>query len=446
MRMIPRSTSRLFHDQKIVLLALLAGFPALATALWFLWMGDHAPRVQWTLSLLLVGCWIGFSMAVRERVVRPLQTVSNLIAALHEEDFSIRARGALRNDVLGELLMEVNSLRDTLRTQKMGALEASALLRAVMAEIDVAVFAFDAERKLRLVNRAGEKLLARPAERLLGSDAAELGLAECLDADRSALPRAISFPGASGRWSVRQGAFRENGVPHQLLVLNDLSHALRQEERLAWQRIVRVIGHELNNSLTPIKSIAGSLASLMRLPQRPADWESDMQRGLDVVSGRAESLSRFMQAYAQLARLPAPKLAETPIAPLMQRVARLETRLPVQLESGPDLHVRADADQLEQLLINLIRNAVDAVAETGGAVTARWLKKNNRIEIQIEDEGHGLPESANLFVPFFTTKPGGSGIGLALCRQIAEAHNGALALENRKTAQGCLARLTLPLS
>jgi nitrogen fixation/metabolism regulation signal transduction histidine kinase len=434
----------LYHDQRIFLLTLLGGLPAVVVALFLLWFSDYSPKVQWTLTLLVVGFWLGLAAAVRERVVRPLQTVSNLLAALHEEDFSVRARGAGLDDALGELFIEVNSLSETLRQQKLGALEATALLRAVMSEIDVAVFTFDGERKLRLVNRAGEKLLARPSERLIGQSAEQLGLLDSLEAP-SFQTRQLSFPGGAGKFGVRHSSLRQGGNVHDLLVITDLSQALREEERQAWQRIVRVLGHELNNSLTPIKSIAGSLAMIFSRTPRPDDWEADVQRGLDVIASRAESLNRFMSAYAKLAKLPQPTIRPVEVSALMRRVVELEQRLPVQLTPGPELTIRADGDQLEQLLINVIRNAVDAVQEHGGGeVKVGWTRRA-QLEITIEDDGPGLSGTKNLFVPFFTTKPTGSGIGLVLSRNIAEAHGGTLTLENKSSGHGCIARLRLPI-
>ena len=437
---------RLSHERRVLLLALMAGLPAVAVGLGLLLLGDHTPRVQWTFGILVLAFWWGFALAVQGSVVRPLQTLSNLLAALREEDFSFRARGTRGDDALAQAMFEVNALADTLREQKLGALEATALLRKVMEEIDVAVFTFDGERRLRLVNRAGERVLGKPSERLLGRTAGELGLEPALDAE---VPRVLdmAFPGGMGRWEVRRGTFREGGLPHQLLVLTDVSHALREEERQAWQRLIRVLGHEMNNSLAPIRSLADSLGNLVSRDNRPEDWEEDTRRGIAVIRDRSAALSRFMEGYSRLARLPPPARRPLDVRTLARRVVGLETRLDVELHEGPEVSILADGDQLEQLLINLLRNATDAALETGGGVSLGWKRTagGHELLIEVEDEGPGLPDTANLFVPFFTTKAGGSGIGLVLCRQIAEAHGGTLSLANRPEARGCRALLRLPL-
>lgn len=448
---MPTPKRRLSHEKTVFVYALLAGLPAVIVAMYFLWFDtDTSPKVQWTLTLVIAGCWFGFAFAVQEQVVRPLHTMANLLSALREGDFAIRARGARRDEPLGDVMAEINTLSRTLQDQRLSALEATALLRTVMEEINIAIFAFDGERKLRLANHAGQLLLAKPAERILGRDAAEIGLAECLEGEQARMLN-ITFPGGAGRWGMRRSEFREGGRPHALVVIADLSRTLREEELQAWQRIVRVLGHELNNSLAPIKSIAGSLSALLKNPRRASDWEDDMRSGLEIIGARADSLARFMQAYARLARLPQPTVAPCAFRPLVQRVVALETRLPVHVLSGPEITLGCDATQIEQLVINLVKNAVEATLEqrsagrTEAGVRLQWRRNGSGVELLVEDDGPGIAQATNLFVPFFTTKPEGSGIGLVLCRQIAENHGGTLTLANRQDASGCIATLRLPL-
>jgi two-component system, NtrC family, nitrogen regulation sensor histidine kinase NtrY len=439
-----RRRVRLTHEHRVLLLALLAGLPGICLSLILLARGGYSARAQWTLGLGLALVWWATVAALVGTVVRPLQTLSNLLAALREEDFSFRARGTRAEDPLGLVMREVNALAQTLREQRLGALEASALLRKVMEEIDVAVFAFDGERRLQLVNRAGERTLDRPMERLLGRTAEELGLATALDTGTRGVLE-LAFPSGLFRFEVSGSTFRQRGRPHRLLVLANVSRALREEERQAWQRLIRVLGHELNNSLAPIKSIAGSLGQVLERNDRPLDWEDDARRGLAVIGTRAEALSRFMEAYGRLARLPPPELHPVSVPALLRRVAGLEPRVAVAVGEGPEVTLQADADQLEQLLINLLRNAADASLETGGRVSIDWEVRGGQVVISVNDEGPGVSNTANLFVPFFTTKPQGSGIGLVLSRQIAEAHGGSLALSSRKPGPGCHAEVRLPL-
>lgn len=434
---------RLSYEGHVVLLALLAGLPGTVAALILLWTGTSPPKTQWTVTILIVGAWWGFTVAVRDRVVFPLQTLSNLLAALREGDFSVRGRAPRPDDALGEVMREVNTLGGTLREQRLGAMEATTLLRTVMQEIGVAIFAFGEDRRLRLVNRAGEQLLAAPAERLIGQNAGDLQLASCLEDEPQSTFQAV-FPGGAGRWGMRRTRVREHGLPLDLVVITDLTQALREHELQAWQRLVRVLGHELNNSLAPIKSIAGTLESLLGRESLPEDWRQDMQRGLSVITSRSDSLSRFIGAYARLAKLPRPQLQPLPVADCVQRAVSFETRVPVRVEPGPHMAVRGDPDQLEQVLINLLRNAADASLPAATPVRIGWHRNRTMVEIWVKDDGPGISTTANLFVPFFTTKPGGSGIGLVLSRQIAEGHGGALTLENRTDGVGCVATLRLP--
>ncbi len=436
--------ARFSYETRLALLALAAGLPGVAASLLLVWLGPFSGRLRWTVTLAVLLVWLAVAHLLRERARHPLQTLGNLLAAVREGDFSLRLQSAKPDDALGEVFQEANALSRTLQEQRLGAVEATALLRSVMGEIDVAVFTFDRETRLRLVNRAGAALLAAAAEDLLGRTAAELGLASFLDGEPAAT-MAWAFPGGSGRWGVRVSGFREHGLPHRLLVLSDLTRTLREEELQAWKRLVRVLGHELNNSLTPIRSIAGSLRGLLGKPALAPDWQDDAARGLGIIESRAEALSRFLASYARLARLPAPQKQAVEVASAVERVVRLESRLAVRVAHGPAVTVRADRDQLDQLLINLLNNAVEASLETGGGVAVGWEVDGGRLAIWVDDEGPGLSDTANLFVPFFTTKAQGSGIGLVLSRQIAEAHGGELTLQNREGARGCRAMLRLPV-
>ncbi|MFN0180423.1 MAG: sensor histidine kinase [Gemmatimonadales bacterium] len=436
--------TRLAHDRKILVLALLAGLPALVLAGVLLWQSPASGLFKGTIFGLVLAAWLGIARAAQLRVIRPLQVIANILAGLREGHFTIRARAEEGSDVLGSVRREMNALSETLKEQRLGALEADALLKRLMEEIDVAVFAFDADGVLRVANKSGERLLGLPIERVLGRTATFLGLEQCLAGET---PRIVtlSFAGiGSGRWELRRRGFRQGGLPLELLVLTDISRVLRSEERQVWQRLVRVLSHEINNSLAPIKSVAGTLTNLLDRTPRAPDYEEDLRRGLDVVAARADSLNRFMSSYARLAKLPPPTFGPVNVAAWARRVAELETRLPVKVEPGPELTIQADGDQLDQVLINLVKNAVEATLEKGaGTVTLSWTEKEGAVNLLVRDEGPGLSSTTNLFVPFYTTKPNGSGIGLVLCRQVVEAHGGHLTLVNRLDGSGCEARLTL---
>lgn len=435
---------RLTFDQRALLLALLAGLPASALALVLLWIGDYSTGVRWTLALVMLAAWIGLAQYLRVRVNRPMATVANMLAALREGEFSIRARDEGEGDPLAETLSEVNALERIFREQRLGAVEATHLLRRVLEEIDVVVIAFDATGHVRLANQAADRLTGHATGTLLGKTASEIDLEETLGGEA---PRTIERVDASGprRWQIRRSAIRLEGDRLTLVVMTDLSTALRAEEREAWRRLVRVLSHEINNSLAPISSIAASIRDLVEREPRP-DWAEDAQRGLDIVLTRSESLRRFMAAYARLARLPPPVLAAVDVEAWIDRVVALENRLPVSVRRGPKVTLSADRDQLEQALINLVANAVDASLPVHGDVAVGWERSGGTVEILVEDEGPGIADTENLFVPFYTTKPHGTGVGLTLSRHIAENHGGSLTLRNRLDRQGAQARLVLPVN
>lgn len=431
------------YEARVVAIVLAAGALPAAVALPLLWTGDFDAKTRWTLTLAIVLGVAGLAATAWSRVVRPMQTVANLAAALRERDYQVRGRHARRDDAYGQALDELAALARELRASSHGSAEAAAGLARVVEGLDVAVVAVDRAGAVTLANRAAERVLGELAP--VGRTAASLGIGALLDGDSPRTVR-LALPGGDGPWELRRSEVRLQGVPHTLIVLSDVRRALRAEEREAWQRLVRVLGHEINNSLGPIRSIAQVLRGALAATPRAADLDEDLERGLAVIERRSESLARFMTSYARLARLPAPRLAPVDVGPWVRRAASLETRATVAVEGGPEIQLDADADQLDQLLINLVANAVEAAGETGGGVRVRWSTDDEHATVVVEDDGPGVAETGNLFVPFFTTKPTGSGIGLALSRQIAEAHGGTVTLRDRRPdgARGAQAIITLP--
>ncbi len=452
---LPLATSprRLSFEKRLRLWLYLLGLPALVLC-WFL-LSQHSVEITVQCIVLLI-CALGWAFAVSlltEQITRPLQTLSNVVAALREDDYSFRARGGRRNDAMGDLALEINALASMLQNQRANALEAMALVERVMSSMQSPVLAFDPQDRLRLLNAAAEHAFGLRAQTALRHSAEKLQLSYLLDTNDDDLISLGVGGQQTARWVVKRTSFRLRGVPHTLLVLSDVSAALREEERIAWERLIRVLGHEINNSLTPIKSIAGSLRTRLSYLRAIDNDDRDFDSGLEVIENRAESLNRFLQAYRQLMGLPAPKLAPVSLAALVERVARLETRITVTVVHADDVTLRVDADHIQQALINLTRNAAeaalspDATSDGPPSVQIEWERTASEVVIAVIDNGTGLTNASNLFVPFYTTKPSGTGVGLVLAQQIAQAHRGSIQLGNRNDGEiGCRAELKLPLS
>lgn len=439
------SPRRLSYDRRLHLALAGLALPTVALGATTSYFVTGSTTISLAAALVLTLVWALAGTLLQETLTRPLQTLSNVVAALREEDFSFRARGARRGDSLGDLAHEINALASTLQYQRSAAGDALSLVEQVIQCMPSPVLAFGPDSSLRLFNPAAERAFGLTRSKALNRYAADLDLdplLRTLDERLFPSPDAPGFPPpSSARWSVRRSTFRLHGIPHTLFVLADVAAVLREEERLAWQRLIRVLSHEINNSLTPIKSIAGSLRT--NAPASP-----DLDRGLVVIEERAASLQRFLQAYQELTRLPQPSLRPVDILGLVEAVIALETRLPITLAAGPATTLRVDPDQIQQLLINLLRNAVEAALSTPTrppTVLLTWTVSATALTLTIRDSGPGLANTENLFVPFYTTKPAGSGVGLALAQGIASAHGGLLRIGNNSPGPGCTAEVQLPL-
>ncbi|MGC2697473.1 MAG: ATP-binding protein [Candidatus Angelobacter sp.] len=438
-------------EKRLLFSILLAGVPGVVLGLLLLWRTAYSLDHKIEISTLIVFLWLGLTESARDHVVNSLRVLSNVISAVKEEDFSFRATKATPGDALGDLALEINNLSRALGEERAGAIEKTNLLRKIMAATGtIIIFAFSPDNRLRIVNRAGALFLGKNEEEILNRTALELKIEDLVKGPAwEVVSRSDS--GVEKRWIVRRASFRQSGEPHSLIVLSEASEALRAEERVAWQRLIRVLGHEINNSLAPIRSIARTLRRMASTTELPMPISENLNHGLEVIHDRADSLNRFLQSYTRVAKVPKPERRAVALDSLVAHVATLESRLAVNIVPGPKVQVSVDPDQLEQALINLIKNAADSVLlvsekEIGPeAVTVLWSVHAKDIEICIRDEGIGLTETENLFVPFYTTKQTGSGIGLLLSRQIIEAHQGTLMLRNRLDCSGCEVMAKLPM-
>ena len=435
-------------ERKYLIGTLLCGLIPLLAAIGLVWWIPLSLKYRVLWSILLLALWLIPALFLKARLAFQLRTLSNLLGALREGDYSFKVKGACANDAMGELVSEVNALSQILHDERLDAVEATALLRKVLAEVDVALLGFDERERLCLINEYGEKLFGKPARELLKAQAADLGLADCLNGPTHQTME-LNFPASTGRWELRRAAYREKGLPRQMLFLMDMTPLLHREERSAWKRLIQILRHEINNSLAPIQSVAESLQTCLR--QDPVEGcMEDLNDGLEIIAERSEILGRFIESYSQLTRLPEPTFEPMSVAEWIEHAAGLEQRVRVTVREGAETKIRADRSQLDQLLINLVSNAVEAALEKQAADEARvsieWLVTENKLEVRVSDNGPGCDPSKDLFVPFFTSKPEGSGIGLALSRQIAEAHGGTLQLHNREALSGCQAVLRLPIA
>ncbi len=434
----------LAFEKKQLLIATLGALPSLVLALASLYAAAWSIYPRLLLAALALGSLLLALYVLQQQFASQLRTLINLVEAVRTGDFSLRARRQGEHSVIGELFGEINQLAETLQQQRLGAEEAQRLLERVMAEINVAIFAFDRERRLRLINPAGIALLGQPREQLIGREALQLGLADFLRQEQTQLIE-YSFPGCSGIWQIRHEGYREQGQQQSLLFVTDLQQVLRAEELKAWKQLIRVISHEVNNSLTPIASLSESLDALIRKPELASDWRDDMHDGLSVIQDRARRLTEFIRRYAELARLPAPSKRLFDWQDILRRLPAMLPQQAVQLQL-PDSSLQAWGDpvQLEQLLINLLKNAAEAQRDPARPLQLQLQRHEQGWLLSVRDHGAGISNPANLFVPFYSTKPGGAGIGLVLSRQIADAHQGRLQLRNAEDGQGCIAELLLP--
>lgn len=432
-------------ENRLSLLALAGGLPSLAgIAIATLYL-PLSPYPKALLLVLLTAALIGSAVVVRNRIRFHLMTLLNLAEAVRRGEYTLRGSHAKRSDVLGTLFASFNSTAEALQLQRKEMQETRHLLNKVLAEVEVAIFAFDKSLKLRLANAMGLRLLALDEREALGRTSQALGLDFLLTGNGAPCDTfEYDFPGASGKWRLQRSQHLEDGHPCELLFIVDLHATLRAEELGVWKRLIQVLSHEVNNSITPISSLSATVQTLLVPAPLERESRDEINEALELIAQRSQHLHQFVGRYAKLARLPPPSRMLTNISPLLSQLPSLSNDANITLDLPVDpVFVYCDSTQIDLVLINLIKNAREAMCGNGTTlVRCRAEKKFWQLEIQ--DEGEGVINPDNLFVPFYTTKKNGNGIGLVLSRQIAEAHGGRLRLRNRTDRSGCIAELRLP--
>lgn len=429
-------------EVRLFLFVLSSGVPAAVLLVW-LWVHSNIPGAAKTAIAVLVLTWVLIvADVVRREVLRHIRTLSNLVESTRVQDFSMKGAGARDPGELAELYHQINTLTESLKTGRQSEQELLTILERVVSEINVAIIVFDARDNIRLVNQLASALLQSPGEKLIGVHRSATPLGQLPVSDEPALID-FRFPGAEGRWQIRQHYYRHQGQASRILFIADLKQVLSDEEIAAWQRLIRVISHEVNNSLTPITSLCQTLTGILESSDHPGD--DDVRIGLSVIADRAKGLQDFISVYARLARLPEPHRVLFPASALAAKLERMFAGQRLEIVPFPDVAVFGDPVHLEQALINLIKNGLEANPAGAPPVQLSCRLRDGQCEFQVEDHGAGITNPDNLFVPFYTTKSEGAGIGLILCRQIAGKHHGHVSLENRPGGPGAVARLVLPL-
>jgi nitrogen fixation/metabolism regulation signal transduction histidine kinase len=433
-------------EAQLAQLPLLASLPVFSLLIWVMIYAKISVYLI-LLTVLLVTVTIVYSyLKIQQISAFQFRSLSNLLDAMNQGDYSLRASSVNGDMARNELVNAINNLAKRLNKQRLESIENQLLLRTVIDHIDVAIIAVNDENELILSNPAANKLLQLPTSSPSNDLSQQLSTFDSLISGQSKVMK-LTFADHPAKYNVHVESFRYAGQQQKLLFITDVSLLLRTEERNAWQSLVRVISHEINNSLAPIASISETLKRALTKQQNTSQDSNNLLEGLQVISQRANNLKDFVSSYRQISTLPEPKKNITSITALVEKVIPLFQSNKILVGSSPEVSLTLDPILIEQVLINLIKNALESMQNepTDARVLISWQIHHQNLKLTIDDKGVGIGNYENLFVPFYTTKKQGSGIGLVLCQQIIEAHDGQLTLTNKADQPGCLACIELPL-
>jgi len=459
-----KCTTKVPFENQLLRIALSIGL--LPTAFLFYALYNHELSIFFKIMLmflLLVSVFYG-AFLIRSKVVSQLRTSTNLISAMQAGDHAIRANHYEGQGALKEFNLVFNGLSSVLAEQELISKERQVLLDIVIKQIDVAIVAVNKNSNIILMNPAAEKLFSCHFDEVSGWPISTLGLQDVLTHESRQVTE-FEIKAHKKKVFIHTDEYFEQGDRHKLVFITDIQKLLHEEERQAWQKLLRVLSHEINNSLTPIASLSDTLIRLivnqksLMTEQTISENNSsagnssidntelfeDLEEGLAVIAERAQSLNEFLLRYQEFSCLPKPEKTLFELADLLKSMLLLFDDHNIQL-SGQPLVIYGDEKQLQQVLVNLIKNAQQAMLDNSrGIITIEWQQKDDTIAINIADQGTGINNADNIFVPFYTTKTDGCGIGLVFSRQIIVNHGGNLTLANRVDEQGAVANIVLPI-
>ncbi len=426
-------------QQKLILLTAIPCITAMAVALVYAEVSGYLVAFLTCVFLLLIAYGV---VAVRQNSDFQIRTLSNLIESMIDGDYSLRGR-LQTNQAFQELFNLINQLSDTLARHKFEAKESRLLLEKVLEQMHAMVLATDQQGKIVMVNASATKYIFQGAKDVLHQILSATPLGTEISQAEPGIVKFSTEP-LNGEYFLVKEPFLAQGQPHQLYFITNAERLLVEQERKAWQSLVRVLSHEMNNSMTPITAISQSMQTKLSDLSTAIDRQS-LKEGVNIINERAKSLTSFIASYSQLSHLPKPNKISVELFQVLQVTAALFPKLTTEIADSCRLTLFVDKQQFEQVLINLFKNALEAMAGQASALLAVSVSSDEfNTLISFTDQGCGIANFDNLFVPFYSTKASGSGIGLALCRQIMFNHNGQICISNRQEAQGVEVRLTLP--
>jgi len=427
-------------EKRILTTILWAILPSYFLALFLLWHIDTSFYLQ-SLVTIFLSAIVGFSFHLFYYDIKDqFISLANLVEALNVGDFSLRGKAEVGQSGHSDLIRQINKLADSLTTARYDFKESQLLLAKVIKQIKVAIIACNEQGKITMVNPETELLLGLNESKLSHKTLADVNLAQVTQLKSNSIEK-LTLGSRTARWHIFKDGFRDQGQQHTLYIFSDLDLLLSQQEQEAWKNLVRVLSHEINNSLAPIISLASTLDKLTARSDIELDDKEDIQSGLKIIQDRATSLKHFLAGYRVLTHLPQPKRKLVNVVPVIEQVVSL-LKYPVTVTLPPQLTLSIDVAQFEQCLINLLKNAYEASGKES-EIDLRLINKAGSVALYILDKGPGIQNLDNVFVPLFTTKAQGTGIGLSLCKQIIEGHQGQLHLSNRAEG-GCQVEIVLP--